>query len=255
VFLRGARGIAAGAPATRSGWTVLCALSKPPNVAFAFLEWFHPASPGWPKWRSRAVAIVPALVVAAIWTAASSADVAPWRLVEITGAAPDEFAPAWKLRFMIVHPLDFPYAVIGMFRNKDISEFWHQVIGVLGLFDTVLRPWVYTAIGWLLAATFVSPFGGGPRLRYGLAAVIVALVYCFAVVLIFYLIWTPINADQIWGVQGRYFVPVLPLLAIVVAALLNRGPNIGVTASLAVSAAVLAGAGSIDAILRTDWNF
>jgi Predicted membrane protein (DUF2142) len=136
-----------------------------------------------------------------------------------------------------------------------ISEFWHQVIGVLGLFDTVLRPWVYTAIGWLLAATFVSPFGGGPRLRYGLAAVIVALAYCFAVVLIFYLIWTPINADQIWGVQGRYFVPVLPLLAIVVAALLNRGPNIGVTASLAVSAAVLAGAGSIDAILRTDWNF
>jgi uncharacterized membrane protein len=83
----------------------------------------------------------------------------------------------------------------------------------------------------------------------------VAAAYCFAVVLIFYLVWTPVSADEIWGVQGRYFVPVLPLMAVVVAALYRRAPDTRIAASLAVAAALLAGAGSIDAILRTDWNY
>jgi uncharacterized membrane protein len=255
LFLRRSSGLAGAAPPTRAVWTLLCALSKPPNIAFALLEWFHPVSPGWPKWRDRAMVILPALVATVVWTAASSADVAAWRLVEITGAAPEEFAPAWKLRFMVDHPGHFLEAVGGSFLKKDPAQFWHQVIGVLGLFDTVLRPWVYTGIGGLLAATSVSAIGGGVRPREGLAALLVGAAYCFAVVLIFYLVWTPINADEIWGVQGRYFVPVLPLVAVVVATLFRRAPNVRITALLAVAAALLAGAGSIDAVLRTDWNY
>ena len=185
----------------------------------------------------------------------SSADVAAWRLVEITGAAAHEFAPGWKLRFMLAHPLEFPEAVIGMLANKDAVEFWHQVIGVLGLFDTVLQPWVYAAIGLLLVGTFVSPLGCAARLSCALAAGVTALAYCLAVILIFYLIWTPVDADQVWGVQGRYFVPILPLVAIASAALLDRGPDIRITAMLAIAAAILSGAGSVEAILRTDWNY
>ena len=156
---------------------------------------------------------------------------------------------------MLAQPLAFPEAVLGMIANKDAVEFWHQVIGVLGLFDTVLQPWVYTAIGLLLAGTLVSPLGVGSRRACALAAGVTALAYCLAVVLIFYLVWTPVDADQVWGVQGRYFVPVLPLVAVAVAALLDRGPDIRITAMLAIAAAILSGAGSIEAILRTDWNF
>ena len=76
-----------------------------------------------------------------------------------------------------------------------------------------------------------------------------------AVILIFYLIWTPVDADQVWGVQGRYFVPVLPLVAVASAALLDRGPDIRITATLAIAAAILSGAGSVEAILRTDWKY
>jgi uncharacterized membrane protein len=85
--------------------------------------------------------------------------------------------------------------------------------------------------------------------------VIAAVAYFVAVSLIFYLVWTPARADQIWGVQGRYFVPVLPLIAVAVAAMLDRGPDIRITALLAIAAAVLSGAGSLDAILSSDWNF
>ena len=125
----------------------------------------------------------------------------------------------------------------------------------LGLFDTVLRAWFYDLIGVLLVTTFVSPLGNDRRLACVLAALFTALAYCLSIFLIFYLIWTPVSADQIWGVQGRYFVPVLPLLATVTAAALNRGPDGRLTAACAIALGALSGVGSLDAILRTDWNF
>jgi uncharacterized membrane protein len=292
MFLRAAAGAATPGAATRSIWLMLCALAKPPGLVFVLLEWMRPAPDGaqgrdavrrrmWGKWRSVVIVTVPAVAAAVLWTAVSSADVAAWRLVEITGAAALEFDPAWKLRFMIAHPLAFPEAVLGLIVNKHVVEFWHQLIGVLGLFDTVLQPWVYAAIGVLLAGTFIAPLGLNacpgkslpsgvdPRVGTGFpmrtcaksrracafAAGVTALAYCLVVILIFYLIWTPVDADQVWGVQGRYFVPVLPLVAIAGAALLDCGPDIRITAMMAIAAAILSGAGSIEAILRTDWNF
>ncbi len=50
------------------------------------------------------------------------------------------------------------------------------MIGVLELFDTVLRPWIYSVVGLLLAATFVSPLRVATR-DGGLAAVTAALAY------------------------------------------------------------------------------
>jgi hypothetical protein len=41
----------------------------------------------------------------------------------------------------------------------------------------------------------------------------------------------------------------------VIAAALNRGPDPRWTAGFAISLGLLSGAGSIDAILRADWNF
>jgi uncharacterized membrane protein len=251
-FLRAVRGLPAGTPGTRSVWMFLCALSKPPNLAFLLLEWFHPQTAG--RWRAAAVATLPALAAAVVWSAVSSADVAAWRLVELTGAAAQEFNPGWKLHFMLAHPLAFPSAVIGMFRAMDMAEFLRQIIGVLGLFDTMLRPWLYAAVGLLLAATFMTPLHCAARLPCVLAVGITTLVYGLAVLLIFYVIWTPIQADQVWGVQGRYFVPILPLIAVVVSALVRRGLEPRATGMLAVACAMISGAGTIDAILRTDWK-
>ena len=258
MFLRAAAGASVARVASRSAWMTLCALSKPPSLAFILLEWMGGASAATGRratWRTAAIVTLPAVAAALLWTALSSADVAAWRLVELTGAAAHEFSPGWKLRFMLAHPLEFPEAVIGMLANKDAIEFSYQVIGVLGLFDTVLQPWVYAAIGLLLVGTFISPLGRAARRSCALAAGVTALAYCLAVVLIFYLIWTPVSADQVWGVQGRYFVPILPLVAIASAALLDRGPDIRITAMLAIAAAILSGAGSVEAILRTDWKY
>jgi hypothetical protein len=55
-------------------------------------------------------------------------------------------------------------------------------------------------------------------------------------------------------VQGRYFVPALPAMAIALAALSRRGlPEVAI-AALALALALLAGAATIEAHLRTDWS-
>ena len=256
IFLRTIMGTPIVATSARSVWMLLCVLSKPPNVAFLLLEWLSrsPASLRRRFWQV-AAATLPAVAAAFFWTVISSADVAAWRLVELTGVHAEQFSPGWKLRFMVTNPLAFPHAVLGTFTETHPMEFWRQVVGVLGLFDTVLRAWLYPLIGLLLAATFVSPLGSGRCVACALASLFTAMAYCLAVFLIFYLIWTPVDADRIWGVQGRYFVPVLPLIAAAMAAALNRGPDGRLTAVFAITVGLLSGGGSIDAILRADWNF
>src|SRR5262249_28237825 len=104
--------------------------------------------------------------------------------------------------------------------------------------------------------SFVTRIQSAPaiRRRLALAAAATILCYTIAVYFICYLVFTPLEAGSVWGVQGRYFVPILPLVAIIVAALVNRPPAPGVSGALAVSAATLSGVASIAAIIASDWG-
>jgi uncharacterized membrane protein len=241
----------------RCAWLCLCVLGKPPNLAFVALEILrHPLRELRRNWIAVALVVAPPVLLAVLWTLASSADVAAWRLVELHGENLEEFDPAWKLNFMLNNPWHLPQSFLGMLQAKDAGEFWRQVIGVLGLFDTVLARWVYPVVTALLLATFFVRLDADRRERHRLAraALASALFYCLAVLLIFYLIWTPVHDTAIRGVQGRYFVPILPLLAIATAALINRQPDRRLTALCAVAAGALSGVASVVAILHADWN-
>jgi uncharacterized membrane protein len=156
IFLRAVLGTRALPAGFRAGWMLLCALSKPPNLVFVLLEWMRvPLGRLRREWRAIAVVTVPAIAAALLWTALSAGNVAAWRLIEFTSATAEEFDPGWKLQFMLAHPFAFPQAVIGMIADKDAAEFWRQVIGVLGLFDTVLLWWIYPVISLLVLASFL----------------------------------------------------------------------------------------------------
>ena len=240
-------------PIRQSLWMMLGALTKAPNVAFVLLE-LQLLKQGW-RWQQLALVTLPAIAAAAIWTLGSGADTAAWRMVEITGQNPDAFDPSAKLAHLIDHPWRFPAAVFGAWREHSIGELWRQLIGVLGLFDTVLLAWIYPAVSVLLAGTFFAglPLAAADRYRVPIVAAITALAYIFIVYLISYLVFTPRDANTVWGVQGRYFVPILPLVAIIVAAVVNRGPSERMSAAMAVILAVLSGCASVEAILRADW--
>jgi hypothetical protein len=250
LVLRASRGGGAS-PGVRATWLTLCALSKPPNLAFVLFELLASRSK-----RVAATVLLPAFVIAILWTLTGSADVAVWRLAELTGVDPIEFDPIWKLKFLLQHPTSFPAALIGTFSLDNLKELWLQLIGVLGLFDTVLQWWVYPAVTLLAFAPFFVRSGlaadcGAIAAGAGLTLV----AYALAVFAIFYLVWTPVDAPMIWGVQGRYFLPALPLAAIVVAVLSPWRMDERLASVLASAGAILAGSASFEAILRTDWNF
>jgi len=239
----------------QSFWMMLCALTKVPNLVFVLLALMPLRGKPARSWHLLALTTLPAIAVAVLWTFSSGADTATWRMVDITGQNLDAFNPAVKLTYLLDHPMHFPAAVITALHEKDLGELWRQVIGVLGLFDTVLQRWVYPTVSGLLLCTFLTRLPLAPAARYQVATVagITALTYIVVVYFVCYLVFTPLDANSVWGVQGRYFVPILSLVAIVVAAVVNRAPDERLSAALAISAAVLSGGASVEAILKADW--
>jgi uncharacterized membrane protein len=251
LWMRGILAPETVAPGRRSLWMALGALTKAPNVAFVLLE-LRQLKPN--RWRTLALTTLPAIAASAAWTLASGADTAAWRMVEITGLDASAFDASAKLLQLVDDPSRFPMAVIGAWCEYGIGELWRQLIGVLGLFDTVLLGWVYPVLSVLLASTFITalPLAPADRTSAPIAAAAAALAYCIIVYLISYLVFTPRGATTVWGVQGRYFIPILPLVAFIVAAALKRGLIDRLSAASAVLLAVLSGCASVEAIVRTD---
>ena len=225
--LRAAHGLYASSAWTRALWMTLCVLCKPPQLAFILLEAMRaPLRRLVLHWRHLVLVVGPAVVLALMWTALDSADVAAWRLVNgstiLRGALR---SPLWKLRFLLGEPWHFPLLLAGTWHYLD--DYARQLIGVLGWLDMPLRPWLYPVLGTLLVAAFWGPFELDRLTRRRLAAVakLTVLGYTLAVIMIFYLIWTGLDQVRLEGVQGRYFVVVLPLVAVILPASMTSGPT------------------------------
>ena len=236
-------------------WLCLCTLSKPPQIVFASL----PAATGtWREalrsWRRILAVVTPAVSLSLLWIVLSGGDVAAWRLAELSGTPSEQFSIVWKLGFLSQQPWHFPKALLGTLQQG--GELWRQLIGVLGLFDVVLRTWTYPVLTALLLASWVIPIDVPAAVgrRLILVAGLTASAYIFAIFAIFYLVWTPVQTDEIWGVQGRYFIPALPLLAIAAAATANFKIS-AVAPAAALAGAIISGVACIEAILRVDWNW
>ena len=79
--------------------------------------------------------------------------------------------------------------------------------------------------------------------------------YVLGIFFIFYLVWTGLDETKVEGVQGRYFVVLLPVIAMMVASSVKRGFSGATQASIATSSAILSGWATLDAISRSDWKF
>lgn len=97
------------------------------------------------------------------------------------------------------------------------------VIGVFGAADTLYPIWMTYVYIFVLSVAGVIAFGVN-KLRVPLLwrwlAVVLGAVYFVGVNLAIYLGYTPVNFDIVYGVQGRYF---LPLLLVAVAVLTGVG--------------------------------
>jgi hypothetical protein len=251
---------AAAQPATarawpRAVWMALCVLSKPPQIALVLLE----AMTGAPRalagrWRTTALVTLPGVVLLLLWVAVTGTDLgSSWRMIDENHPA-EHFAFAWKLGFMLSHPLRFPAMLLGNFTDNPL-ELWRQVIGVLGWLSDPLHPFVYWTLSVALALVLFDRLDlpKSVRMRLALVSIAVAILYVLAVSLILFLAWSRVDVAHIDGLQGRYLEICLPLLALALSAGFDWRPTGAALAPVALAGAVVSGAGTIEAILRNCW--
>jgi hypothetical protein len=238
----------------RGVWVTVCSLTKPPQLAFALLEMMRLSVTTWrAQWLTALLVTVPGVVLSLLWIVAVSADMGAWRVSEGSGLPPEEFDPTWKLLFLLEHPYEFISAAI---TSLDYTgELWRQLIGVFGWLDVPMRNWVYPLISLLLVVTLFDEmnFNWAARSRIAIIAAFTAFSYCVAVACTLFITLTPSTAGRIYGLQGRYFIVILPLLALIVSAIVNRGFG-RASALAATTSAVVSAAAMMEALWRVQWT-
>lgn len=109
---------------------------------------------------------------------------------------------------------------------KDYAMNWRayrdQFVGRLGWLDIGLPPSLVIAAAVLLL--LVGATATAPPLRERLLLLAIALTTLALVSLSQYIVWTPIGAEYIEGLQGRYFLPLGPL-ALLMIGVSDRSPR------------------------------
>ena len=231
----------------------LCSLTKPPQVAFALLEAMHIPFTAWStQWRSFLLITVPGLALALAWIVVALLDIPAWRAGAVIGLSSDEFGPLQKLQVLLTYPGQFVTAVITTL--DDSVEMWKQVIGVFGWLDTAMQDWAYPVLSVLLLASFIdnSEFSRPVRTRIACVSFVTAMIYFVGVFVVFFMTETPTGAARIYGLQGRYFLVVVPVAAVTVSALLNRSLGRG-RSWVAITSSLVSVAAMTEALWRVHW--
>lgn len=189
-------------------------------------------------WQALGVLCVLAVPLAVLAMARTGQNLTPMQRLELlpNGDSPYTYSFGYLCR-------NLPAAAKLLLRTlPEQGALWLQ--GVLG---TVLgEPIVYKIeVSWLLGVALVLvllaaalPLAEEPpvlgRRSHALAAVLALLVVALTVVVA--LGWTPINYTTLFGLQGRYWLPIVPLLLMLVrgnrTVVLRRDPTPALTAAL-----------------------
>jgi len=197
--IAGERTLARGelaAIAAAVAWLSLC---KPPYVLIALLVFVAPV----PR---RFVALVVAVMIAG--TVASSAMTMSG--MAMPGARARPIDTRAQLRFIASDPLHFA-AVIAHDLRANGRDYIESMTGRLGRYELKLPRWCTLLLLAMLAAVGMTcgpPLP--PRARLLIAAIAIAV--WLATVTYLYLTSSIAGGDVIEGTQGRYLVPLLPLL-------------------------------------------
>ncbi|HUH95730.1 MAG TPA: DUF2142 domain-containing protein [Anaerolineales bacterium] len=146
-----------------------------------------------------------------------------------------------QIKYILFHPLAFPGILLHSFILGAVN-YAAQWIGVYGYnYGSVPGlTYVLFAVGLILCLSVVEPQGPSRRTRVILISVF--LLCCLATMLSLYVTFTAVAEDFVYGVQGRYFIPLVPLLFVALYRLpfLDRFRPSGMAASLFALTALLA---------------
>ncbi len=126
---------------------------------------------------------------------------------------PSTEAPV-KIKYLTNHPL-FAFKLVGTTWEHLKDMHYYQTIGVLGYLDTKLPGWVYFCITAIIA--LLALFESDKKYKFifcqRILFLLISLLVFLAIFVSIFLGNHANNGDVVFGVQGRYFIPILfPLL-------------------------------------------
>jgi uncharacterized membrane protein len=207
----------------------LLALCKSVYVAFPLLLGLVPA-PRLGGWRRRTALIVAGLLVSisvsSLW---SRAAIRYWPDPHVIREW-QQTSRQEQVDFVRDHPLQF-VVVCGRTVCLEAGAWRQQMVGVFGWLDTPLRITLIDAYLVLLVVCSLATDGAPLVLAWRDKAVILTCILATAGLsfLALYLWWTPVGRETVWGIQGRYFLPILPLICLLLNSRrikLNPGPRL-----------------------------
>jgi uncharacterized membrane protein len=129
--------------------------------------------------------------------------------------------PEQQFRLILADPVEFLFVLL---RTTTFTRLYaEEFVGRLGFLDLRLPSWVYMVELSLLPILFATELGprSGVKARQALVAAGVALVVTLTVLVVIHLTWDRVGARDV-SLQGRYFIPLGPLVALVVGQTVGR---------------------------------
>lgn len=162
--------------------------------------------------RRRRVLLTLGLLAAGILPAAAWAGFA--QAIGVRDLSPGA-DPAAQVRFLADSPLQFLHVLAATFA--EMTDAWAlSFLGVLGWLDVRLSAATYALEGAaLLVLAVVESPPLAERARAERVVALLGFAACLLAILVLaYVGWNPVANPIIAGVQGRYFIPAAPLLAL-----------------------------------------
>jgi uncharacterized membrane protein len=205
------------------GAVVLVAGSKPVYCVLPLLVFLTPRSRMEPRRRYWMLVCV-ILVVAALGFILSS-----WIAITRYTQFRDGVRAADQLLFIVRHPAQFVGITYRTFAHG-FHVYVAHFIGTLGWLDTPLPASVVYGYAALLVGLTLVDGSDGARISLVQRAVLglVAVSMILGVAVSQWVVWTPTGSTLIEGMQGRYFIPVAPVLVLL---LHNRPLSCDITRS------------------------
>ena len=209
------------------------ALVKIPYVGLAAMTLVPLGGAGSRPLAMRAAALAIIVAPALAWTLYAMVNVSTQTLM-----APYSPGPLWPGDPSIVFQgsdagaqlrvlLSEPARIVTMPFHTIMADRWlfRQGIGVLGWLDLPLQSWLYRLWTWAVACAVLADVlahadARRPAVRIGPLDTLLLILSAAAVVVAIYqsqyLLWTPVGGPSILGPSGRYWLPLVPLLAVTV---------------------------------------
>jgi uncharacterized membrane protein len=183
----------------------------------------------WAAWSTALVAVNVGVLLLAMRLQAISQTALDYWMKGPSSIHPDE-----QMSWVLHHPWGFAKVVIAAFDHQ-LFELAKELAGVLGWVTLrppeLILPEIMLA-GALVVLLFSLSWGSEPRLRWsqrGLFAV-AAIAVTAGICLALYTGFSIVRSGVILGLQGRYFIPCLPLAAVA----LYRLPRPGRSATIVI---------------------